>query len=85
MSEETRIVYHEQYSSCCGCPWLRYDSDYGIGYDSGYDCVEETEGLGRIVNDSKLEGTNWPAIPKNCPLPTKEEFKEEFEKELKNE
>jgi hypothetical protein len=38
-------------SSCNECPFRRYDSNYGMSYDSGYDCSELGE---RIVDDYEL-------------------------------
>jgi hypothetical protein len=34
--------------SCSSCPYLRYDSDYGRSYDSGYDCKNSCK---RIIDD----------------------------------
>ena len=55
--------------NCSECPYLRYNTDYGMSYDSGYDC----EYNGRIMDDyqyDKLEKKIIP-IPDDCPLENK--------------
>jgi hypothetical protein len=41
--------------NCSECPYLEYDSDYGMSYDSGYDC--KLTGY-RIIDDWEWNNTN---------------------------
>lgn len=62
------------YDCCADCPYVIYDPDYGMSYDSGYDCGHPDTEVGRIVNDWDVKNSNnknpkgWPSIPENCPL-----------------
>jgi len=48
MKKLVRVIVED---TCHDCPFLSYDSHYGMSYDSGYDC----EKIGRVVNDCKDE------------------------------
>jgi len=54
--------------TCSDCPYCQYDSDYGMSYDSGYDC---TNGSGRIIDDWEISQKKLHSkipIPESCPL-----------------
>lgn len=78
---------------CRKCPYCIYNSDYGMSYDSGWDCDHGDTNNSRIVD----EGATTPkeraksakkvdealnTVPDWCPLPDKEE-EEEFKPECK--
>lgn len=63
-------------NNCSECPFLRYNSDYGRSFDSGYDCYKAYK---RIIDDYEYDNTNNPKnmckngdvpipIPEWCPL-----------------
>ena len=60
-------------SSCSECPYCQYDGNYGISYDSGYDCIHRN-GNGRLVDDHNWDKLDYETkqkgipIPDNCPL-----------------
>ena len=64
---------------CNECPYCQYNGDYGISYDSGYDCCHDDAPYGRgrrIVDDGEYDNPNtkkrWRKdpfkIPEWCPL-----------------
>ena len=63
-------------NTCNDCPYCQYDGNYGISYDSGYDCSHNNGG--RIIDDYHWNNTNNPKrlnltheripIPDWCPL-----------------
>ena len=66
-----KVVF--EFEKCDGCPFCRYDGDYGRSYDSGYDCIKTDK---RIVDDGNYNNPNtksmWKKdpfkIPSWCPL-----------------
>lgn len=54
--------------NCSECPYLDYDANYGISFNSGYDCRKTGE---RISTDrgSEREDLTKKEIPSWCPLP----------------
>jgi hypothetical protein len=67
--------------NCDDCPYEDYNADYGMSYDSGYNCKHPKVSKRRIVDDNdfavwkkKKENKNklFP-IPDWCPLPDAEE------------
>jgi len=61
--------------TCADCPYCRYNGDYGMSYDSGWDCENDEGEITRIVDDWEVNNSNnknpagWPEIPEGCPLP----------------
>ena len=61
--------------TCENCPYCQYNGDYGMSYDSGWDCEHNEGEVTRIINDWDVSNSNnkyptgWPDIPKECPLP----------------
>ena len=76
--EEVRYIHIVVEGTCQGCPFAQYDGDYGISYDSGWDCGHDEGAVGRIVDDWEVSNSNnkkpkgWPPIPDGCPLPKTE-------------
>lgn len=58
--------------SCSRCPYCQYDPNYGMSYDSGYDCNHK--GGTRIVDDwyynsdKAKEYKSGIPVPDWCPL-----------------
>ena len=56
--------------SCADCPYCRYNGDYGMSYESGWDCEHDAAPIrARIMDD---EGSVVPVpcvLPAWCPLP----------------
>lgn len=50
---------------CGECPFCEYDSDYGMSYNSGYDCKNKKSNGSRIATDV---GSRVPDL-KNIPIP----------------
>lgn len=49
----------EQYVNICSdCPYIRYDSYYSIGTDSGYNCFHPDSRRRRIVDDWQIDQYN---------------------------
>ena len=40
---------------CDGCPFLQYNGDYGMSYDSGHDCHHPDSPQYRVANDGEIE------------------------------
>jgi len=61
---------------CGDCPFCRYDCNYGMSYDSGWDCHHpEAEGF-RIPQEGVSEKESAEAtktLPDWCPLPNAKE------------
>ncbi len=49
---------------CSQCPYCLYDPNYGISYNSGYDCNQNGR---RIIDDHKSSIEDY-YIPDWCPL-----------------
>tara|TARA_R110000772_G_scaffold79172_3_gene169497 strand:- start:407 stop:643 length:237 start_codon:yes stop_codon:yes gene_type:complete len=61
--------------NCSECPYLSYDSDYGMSYNSGYDC---SKGGFRIATDHGSEQADMTKyMPDECPLKDFSEIREE--------
>ena len=50
--------------TCSECPYCEYDCDYGMSYDSGYDCNNSGE---TIVTDGGMKRNNINSD--NIPIP----------------
>ncbi len=50
-----RVIPEQRLCSCYECPFLRYNSDYGMSYDSGFDCEKTGD---RIANDGHIQQYN---------------------------
>jgi len=68
-------------TNCSECPYLEYDADYGMSYNSGYDCKLTGD---RIASDigSKIQDLTLLPIPGWCPL-EKTGLLEERKKKIK--
>lgn len=40
--------------TCYGCPFCRYDGDYGMSYDSGWDCHNDEAPHYRIADEGDV-------------------------------
>ncbi len=56
-------------NTCSECPYCQYDGNYGISYDSGYDCNHD-KGSGRLVNDNYWDNLNPEIRQKGIPIPS---------------
>ena len=56
--------------NCNECPYFSHDSDYGMSYDSGYNCDLSGE---RIMDDYQYDKLidKTMSIPDTCPLENK--------------
>ncbi len=63
---------------CLGCPFVRYDGDYGMSYDSGYNCEHPDAKQYRIADDGDISAhrNKWMAYNKSLntlfPIPKPE-------------
>ena len=60
--------------NCSECPYLSYDSDYEMSYNSGYDC---SKGGFRITDDNGPNQNMSEYMPDECPLKDFSEIREE--------
>lgn len=66
---------------CCACcPYCRYNADYGMSYDAGYDCDHnDAPNNARIADEGGYKSKNPGSkiienrIPDWCPLPNEGE------------
>lgn len=66
----TKVLHIEIDKDCTSCPYYRYNGNYGMSYNSGWDCEHDGKlDHRRIVDDNH----SYPVpIPEDCPLPNKE-------------
>ena len=76
--------------TCSECPYCEYDPNYGMSYDSGYDCKNSGS---RIIDDWEWSNTNNKKrlnltengipIPSDCPLEKVDGILEKRKKAIK--
>ena len=62
-----QFYINKSIESCKDCPFCEYNRDYGLSYDSGYDCMHEKSPEIRIIDDSAIVDGLVP-FPIWCPL-----------------
>lgn len=57
-------------SGCHTCPFKEYDSNYNIGYDSGFNCMHPGTDQLRIADDGEINNKkkSLSDFPKWCPI-----------------
>jgi len=55
---------------CGQCPFCEYDSNYGMSYNSGYDCKKTGKRLATDIG-SEIQDLSKKEIPSSCPLEDK--------------
>lgn len=70
-----RLIIDEVLKTCQECVFCERDSNYGVSYDSGYNCMSDDAEEMRIVNDYAIDKKGkWPfEFPDWCPLENIEE------------
>lgn len=70
-------ILHLEIKNCSECPYVQYDPNYGMSYNSGWDC---SEGGFRIKNDvgSGIVDISKLPIPSECPLKDQSEIRDEI-------
>lgn len=63
-----KLIIINSLKSCGDCIYCQHDSDYGISYDSGYDCMNEDATKTRIMDDGEGKSFTDIPFPEWCPL-----------------
>lgn len=74
MSRKIELIVN----GCDDCPFCRYDGNYNIGFDAGWDCehpdidwfrIVDEGGYEQIRKGSGVESRIGHVFPDKCPLP----------------